>query len=110
MRAVAMHPEDVPHMPDDPSGMNELYNETSGSVGYAQYVRAALAVAVRNGVAEAASSLCLDRRPVHPAQPERMASGMGLVHHLMRRAHNILNGLARSRRVSLCDHLTAPAR
>ena len=56
MRAVAMHPEDVPHMPDDPSGMNELYNETSGSVGYAQYVRAALAVAVRNGVAEAASS------------------------------------------------------
>jgi hypothetical protein len=56
MRAVAMHPEDVPHMPSDPSGMNELYNETSGSVGYAQYVRAALAVAVRNGVAEAASS------------------------------------------------------
>jgi hypothetical protein len=56
MRAVAMHPEDVPHMPDDPSGMNELYNETSGSVGYAQYVRAALAVAVRWGVAEAASS------------------------------------------------------
>ena len=56
MRAVAMHPEDVPHMPTDPTGMNELYNETSGSVGYAQYVRAALAVAVRNGVAEAASS------------------------------------------------------
>ncbi len=56
MRAVAMHPEDVPHMPNDPSGMNELYNETSGSVGYAQYVRAALAVAVRCGVAEAASS------------------------------------------------------
>jgi hypothetical protein len=56
MRAVAMHPEDVPHMPDDPSGMNELYNETSGSVGYAQYVRAALAVAVRNGVSEAASA------------------------------------------------------
>ncbi len=56
MRAVAMHPEDVPHMPSDPSGMNELYNETSGSVGYAQYVRAALAVAVRNGVSEAASA------------------------------------------------------
>jgi len=56
MRAVAMHPEDVPHMPDDPTGMNELYNETSGSVGYAQYVRAALAVAVRCGVSEAASS------------------------------------------------------
>jgi hypothetical protein len=56
MRMVAMHPDEVPFAPDDPTGMAELYNETSGSVGYAQYARAALAVAVRCGVAEAASS------------------------------------------------------
>jgi hypothetical protein len=56
MRMVAMHPDEVPFASDDPTGMNELYNETSGSVGYAQYCRAALAVAVRCGVAEAASS------------------------------------------------------
>lgn len=52
-RMVTMHPTEVPFMPDDPTGMNELYNASTGSVGYAQYARAALAVAVRNGVTEA---------------------------------------------------------
>jgi hypothetical protein len=53
MRMTAMHPDEIPFEADDPTGMNELYNSSTGSVGYAQYARAALAVAVRNGVTEA---------------------------------------------------------
>jgi len=53
LRAVAMHPTEIPFDADDPTGMNVLYNATNGSVGYPQYARAALAVAVRNGVTEA---------------------------------------------------------
>jgi len=48
-----MHPTEIPFDADDPTGMNVLYNATNGSVGYPQYARAALAVAVRNGVTEA---------------------------------------------------------
>lgn len=53
MRMTSMHPDEIPFEDDDPTGMNELYNSSTGSVGYAQYARAALAVAVRNGVTEA---------------------------------------------------------
>jgi len=55
-RTVAMYPAEIPFMPGDPRGMNELYNTTSGSVAYVSYARAALAIAVRNGVTEAAAA------------------------------------------------------
>ena len=53
MRMTAMHADEIPFMPTDPTGMNELYNATPGSQASPAKARAALAVAVRNGVTEA---------------------------------------------------------
>jgi hypothetical protein len=41
-------------MPGDPTGMNQLYVGSAGSVNSASFTRGALALAVRNGLTEAA--------------------------------------------------------
>ncbi len=56
-RENAAYAKEVPRMPGDPTGMNTIYNATTGSVAYTQYTRAALAMAARNGVTDAVAPL-----------------------------------------------------
>lgn len=47
-RNKSQYPEEFPVMPNDPSGMNEIYHETGSSVSRTSFCRGALALAVRH--------------------------------------------------------------